>query len=215
MFVFFSSRRRHTRYWRDWSSDVCSSDLEAVHHTLAPAHVLPEAPPAVLTGHIQPMESHSVGQRRGWVVTVGGHDASSCRCQCFGDGRAQRTAGADDDYHPVRQLPVTHAVAPTTSAYPFPPPWAMRPPSTGISAPVMYDASSDSRKTTSGAISAGCPMRPSAVTSMPAALRSGSIACTILVSKNPGWTMLTRMPRGPYSRLAVRDRPRRPYLLTV
>src|SRR3712207_8747501 len=29
MFIFFfSSRRRHTRYWRDWSSDVCSSDLE-------------------------------------------------------------------------------------------------------------------------------------------------------------------------------------------
>src|SRR3712207_7453982 len=27
---FFSSRRRHTRYWRDWSSDVCSSDLEAL-----------------------------------------------------------------------------------------------------------------------------------------------------------------------------------------
>src|SRR3712207_7929993 len=25
-FFFFSSRRRHTRYWRDWSSDVCSSD---------------------------------------------------------------------------------------------------------------------------------------------------------------------------------------------
>src|SRR3712207_9120830 len=28
MKLFFSSRRRHTRYWRDWSSDVCSSDLE-------------------------------------------------------------------------------------------------------------------------------------------------------------------------------------------
>src|SRR5438445_9998355 len=26
---FFSSRRRHTKYWRDWSSDVCSSDLDA------------------------------------------------------------------------------------------------------------------------------------------------------------------------------------------
>src|SRR5437763_1875405 len=25
---FFSSRRRHTRYIGDWSSDVCSSDLE-------------------------------------------------------------------------------------------------------------------------------------------------------------------------------------------
>src|SRR3712207_1223514 len=31
MFFFFSSRRRHTRYWRDWSSDVCSSDLELKH----------------------------------------------------------------------------------------------------------------------------------------------------------------------------------------
>src|ERR1017187_7655405 len=29
-FFFFSSRRRHTRYIGDWSSDVCSSDLEAV-----------------------------------------------------------------------------------------------------------------------------------------------------------------------------------------
>src|SRR2546422_6787609 len=29
-FFFFSSRRRHTRCSRDWSSDVCSSDLESV-----------------------------------------------------------------------------------------------------------------------------------------------------------------------------------------
>src|SRR5690606_39537531 len=27
---FFSSRRRHTRFSRDWSSDVCSSDLDRV-----------------------------------------------------------------------------------------------------------------------------------------------------------------------------------------
>src|SRR5690606_40504026 len=27
---FFSSRRRHTRFSRDWSSDVCSSDLAAL-----------------------------------------------------------------------------------------------------------------------------------------------------------------------------------------
>src|SRR6266508_6086228 len=27
-FFFFSSRRRHTRWPRDWSSDVCSSDLK-------------------------------------------------------------------------------------------------------------------------------------------------------------------------------------------
>src|SRR5690606_40303532 len=29
---FFSSRRRHTRFSRDWSSDVCSSDL--INHKL-------------------------------------------------------------------------------------------------------------------------------------------------------------------------------------
>src|SRR3989449_11171747 len=28
VFFFFSSRRRHTRCSRDWSSDVCSSDLD-------------------------------------------------------------------------------------------------------------------------------------------------------------------------------------------
>src|SRR5256885_4715367 len=28
-FFFFSSRRRHTRLQGDWSSDVCSSDLES------------------------------------------------------------------------------------------------------------------------------------------------------------------------------------------
>src|SRR5690625_2034824 len=29
LFFFFSSRRRHTRWPRDWSSDVCSSDLDS------------------------------------------------------------------------------------------------------------------------------------------------------------------------------------------
>src|SRR3712207_8280827 len=41
-FFFFSSRRRHTRYWRDWSSDVCSSDLNALLKMLEepPEHVV-------------------------------------------------------------------------------------------------------------------------------------------------------------------------------
>src|SRR5439155_9289226 len=29
-YFFFSSRRRHTRWPRDWSSDVCSSDLKKI-----------------------------------------------------------------------------------------------------------------------------------------------------------------------------------------
>src|SRR5207249_7672419 len=33
---FFSSRRRHTRSKRDWSSDVCSSDLRSAARFLLP-----------------------------------------------------------------------------------------------------------------------------------------------------------------------------------
>src|ERR1035437_1954718 len=36
---FFSSRRRHTRYWRDWSPDVCSSDLQWVAPCLPPVQM--------------------------------------------------------------------------------------------------------------------------------------------------------------------------------
>src|SRR6266511_2936006 len=35
-FFFFSSRRRHTRFSRDWSSDVCSSDLSRSARARAP-----------------------------------------------------------------------------------------------------------------------------------------------------------------------------------
>src|SRR5688500_19374374 len=34
-YFFFSSRRRHTRLQGDWSSDVCSSDLEGVQSSSA------------------------------------------------------------------------------------------------------------------------------------------------------------------------------------
>src|SRR5699024_11807601 len=34
---FFSSRRRHTRSKRDWSSDVCSSDLGELAHEVGDA----------------------------------------------------------------------------------------------------------------------------------------------------------------------------------
>src|SRR5947207_7027173 len=33
-FFFFSSRRRHTRSLCDWSSDVCSSDLDCERHII-------------------------------------------------------------------------------------------------------------------------------------------------------------------------------------
>src|SRR5690625_7979575 len=39
IFFFFSSRRRHTIWPRDWSSDVCSSDLNAMTRRQRPEGV--------------------------------------------------------------------------------------------------------------------------------------------------------------------------------
>src|SRR5699024_12229720 len=39
---FFSSRRRHTRSKRDWSSDVCSSDLRILQYEAAQIKVFGE-----------------------------------------------------------------------------------------------------------------------------------------------------------------------------
>src|ERR1017187_996727 len=42
--VFFSSRRRHTRYIGDWSSDVCSSDLGEAQTEQVPCIHIPLSP---------------------------------------------------------------------------------------------------------------------------------------------------------------------------
>src|SRR2546426_10025294 len=47
VFFFFSSRRRHTRLQGDWSSDVCSSDLEI-------AEPLPDQPPVLVHEDTEP-----------------------------------------------------------------------------------------------------------------------------------------------------------------
>src|SRR5437660_3158784 len=66
-FFFFSSRRRHTRWPRDWSSDVCSSDLSFVGRLgtlLAPLFFLHCANVARATPNLQPksvtLSSYSV-----------------------------------------------------------------------------------------------------------------------------------------------------------
>src|SRR3712207_5657633 len=55
---FFSSRRRHTRYWRDWSSDVCSSDLDR----LAGVVVAPGG--AAVPGPVVPWKGRRHGRRQ-------------------------------------------------------------------------------------------------------------------------------------------------------
>src|SRR2546427_11253135 len=50
---FFSSRRRHTRFDCDWSSDVCSSDLRGRRNDREAPRTLPESPlPLGPRGHV-------------------------------------------------------------------------------------------------------------------------------------------------------------------
>src|SRR5437660_11297529 len=62
---FFSSRRRHTRWPRDWSSDVYSSDLEAEHYTrcMEAARERPQA---------------AFDEANAWRIGGGGHPAEHC-----------------------------------------------------------------------------------------------------------------------------------------
>src|SRR6266508_5379721 len=58
IFFFFSSRRRHTRWPRDWSSDVCSSDLSGT--TTPRGNVArPTAPPGrEMTTKVEIVDDH-------------------------------------------------------------------------------------------------------------------------------------------------------------
>src|SRR3989440_3527041 len=65
VFFFFSSRRRHTRSDRDWSSDVCSSDLALGLQDLLNEEVSP-APRA------GPPDLHMPSFVEGWNPPAGG-----------------------------------------------------------------------------------------------------------------------------------------------
>src|SRR5690606_41096816 len=67
---FFSSRRRHTRFSRDWSSDVCSSDLwvpDGAHHypdarrTAAEATMFTVAAGAAVQGLLVSLATRGLG----------------------------------------------------------------------------------------------------------------------------------------------------------
>src|SRR5207245_4204571 len=53
-----SSRRRHTRCYRDWSSDVCSSDLDAVRRIAAL-----EQENEQLRGELRKLQAERFGRR--------------------------------------------------------------------------------------------------------------------------------------------------------
>src|SRR2546429_4153851 len=59
---FFSSRRRHTRCSRDWSSDVCSSDL--IDGILYDQEAPPRRLQAAVTSRIKIMAEMNIAERR-------------------------------------------------------------------------------------------------------------------------------------------------------
>src|SRR5690349_24988482 len=85
---FFSSRRRHTRSLRDWSSDVCSSDLvrdpdiahvtagagsaDGLHHRLLVAHRLDDRVSTEAVGELLDLRYRSEERRVGKSVDLGG-----------------------------------------------------------------------------------------------------------------------------------------------
>src|SRR2546430_11199615 len=66
LYFFFSSRRRHTRFDCDWSSDVCSSDLRIVvicaHHPRAAENLDPLVIPIHRTAAVVDRADDPVGK---------------------------------------------------------------------------------------------------------------------------------------------------------
>src|SRR3989449_7680403 len=78
---FFSSRRRHTRCSRDWSSDVCSSDLHALsahgHRDAREWLFIPDAngkPELATAPGERPQLAFNLSHTRGLVACVVAHD---------------------------------------------------------------------------------------------------------------------------------------------
>src|SRR2546429_1118694 len=93
-FFFFSSRRRHTRCSRDWSSDVCSSDLFD-----GPCN--PAGPGLRSLGRIDPADP---------IATTDGREVLPQRLRLVGIGKGHREIGGgcrvrgwspDKEVHPV------------------------------------------------------------------------------------------------------------------
>src|SRR3989442_11635507 len=77
VFFFFSSRRRHTRCGRDWSSDVCSSDLNLGGYSTLVTAVSPRL--SILQGF--PSHQSNVPGSRGLLADPGN------RCQARSEER--------------------------------------------------------------------------------------------------------------------------------
>src|SRR5207247_7623225 len=99
LFFFFSSRRRHTRSTRDWSSDVCSSDLISVTRPASPDD---DAKTVLVQGWVvaQDVLRKSGDLLVGWYRGGGGEAALSpeigrASCRERGESSAVEVSGQD------------------------------------------------------------------------------------------------------------------------
>src|SRR5437899_10729851 len=100
MFFFFSSRRRHTRCLSDWSSDVCSSDLEQGHvHTIGFARPARHMLPDLLGGEDQNRshQARSEERRVGKGVDLGGRRNIKKKKEKNKNKNRKRTVTTDEE----------------------------------------------------------------------------------------------------------------------
>src|SRR5690606_15146718 len=79
---FVSSRRRHTRFSRDWSSDVCSSDLASTGGPVALSEVVQQLPasfslPIILIQHMPENFTRAFAERLNKICSVSVAEASN------------------------------------------------------------------------------------------------------------------------------------------
>src|SRR5207248_5966889 len=84
---FFSSRRRHTRSYGDWSSDVCSSDLRRAQRRENVVAVVPAA------GDVAARGAERIGERRG---PVDRKDVPARRLERRGDRRRRAHSRSEE-----------------------------------------------------------------------------------------------------------------------
>src|SRR3989440_7519779 len=84
VYFFFSSRRRHTRSDRDWSSDVCSSDLFTEADTFR--HVVQELP---LAGRLRSSSERDLEGRSRQRIRQGGV-AGDAKCSVVARSEERR-----------------------------------------------------------------------------------------------------------------------------
>src|SRR3712207_7046799 len=92
--LFFASRRRHTRYWRDWSSDVCSSDLARLHQvspTAATTATARATPATTLATRCSPLSRV--------LVRVACTTSSAVSAAMIGGGSCSPTSWARSEEH--------------------------------------------------------------------------------------------------------------------